>query len=69
MRGDEASLDELHYHLGDGNVEQGGREDDGGRLEIEVVDLGAQARRQVSIFDFLQARTVDVPNAALPDVS
>ena len=68
MRVEDGCLEEWQ-DLWDGDVEQGGREDDGGRLEIEVVDLGAQARRQVSIFDFLQARTVDVPNAALPDVS
>jgi len=68
MRVEDGCLEEWQ-DLWDGNVEQGGREDDGGRLEIEVVDLGAQARRQASIFDFLQARTVDVPNAALPDVS
>ena len=39
------------------------------RAEVQGVDLGADLPRQVGVLDLLQARAVDVPNAALPDIS
>ena len=39
------------------------------RAEVQGVDLGADLPRQVGVLDLLQARAVDVPDAALPDVS
>ena len=43
--------------------------DDLGRLQVEGVDLVAQARGEAGVLNRLQARAVDVPDAALPDVS
>ena len=39
------------------------------RAEVQGVDLGADLPRQVGVLDLLEARAVDVPDAALPDVS
>ena len=58
-------------------VEEGGQRrveerDDGhvgAGLQVEGVDLGAQPGRDGRVVDRLEARAVDVPDAALPDVS
>lgn len=43
--------------------------DDEGRTGVEVVDLGAKLQSEVDVLNLLQPRAIDVPNAALPDVS
>ena len=55
--------------LGEHDVQQRAGGDDRRRLEVERVHLGPQPRRQAWVLDFLQAGAVDVPDAALRDVS
>ena len=39
------------------------------RAEVQGVDLGADLPRQVGVLDLLEARAVDVPDAALRYIS
>lgn len=55
--------------LGQQDKGRDGDADHAGRLQIERVHLGAQPLREVGVLNLLQAAAVDVPNAALPDVS
>ena len=55
--------------FGQDDKERDGDADDLSGLQVEGVDLGAQARGEVGISNLLQAGAVDVPDAALPDVS
>lgn len=59
----------LGQKLGQDNEEQGEGAHDGGGLQVEGVDLVAQPRGKARVLNRLQAGAVDVPNAALPDVS
>ena len=43
--------------------------DDLRRLKVEVIHLRAKLRGEHGILNLLEAAAVDVPNAALPDVS
>ena len=43
--------------------------DDLRRLKVEVIHLRAKLRGERGILNLLEAAAVDVPNAALPDVS
>lgn len=55
--------------LGQDNKERDCDADDLGALKIEGIDLRAQPRGEVSILNLLEAGAIDVPDAALPDVS
>ena len=55
--------------LGHDHEEQRDDGADLGGLQVEGVDLGAEARREVVILNLLQPTAVNVPDAALPDVS
>ena len=55
--------------LGQDDKEQGDSHGNDGGLQIERVDLVANLLREVGVLDLLEARAVDVPNAALRYVS
>ena len=57
------------YELREDHKEQRGNADDDGGLGVESVDLVADARGEAGVLDALQASAIDVPDAALPDVS
>ena len=59
----------LVKQLGQDDEERHRDADDLGRLQVEGVDLGAEARGEVGVVDGLEAGAVDVPDAALPNVS